>query len=209
MPNEARNYRLTKPDSNVIPSEVEESEIFSQVLYCRGYSGEEPPLPIPNREVKLTIADGTAPPGGRVGSCGSLECRTSCDARHSSFMAGGHKPKTKNRSLKPFPYFPLCEKKPDRPCPAGESLRSERKSAVMGPKGGTMTAKTAENAAMGPEDGTMTAPAKKQAPGEPGAWQFNNPVGDCYLVSKYFQQRALRAAPTSGAQMNTHTSLRA
>ena len=46
-------------------------EIFSQVQYCRGYSGEEPPLPIPNREVKLTIADGTAPPGGRVGSCGS------------------------------------------------------------------------------------------------------------------------------------------
>ena len=27
------------------------------------------PLPIPNREVKHTIADGTAPPGGRVGSC--------------------------------------------------------------------------------------------------------------------------------------------
>ena len=45
--------------------------LFSQVIYCRGYSGEEPPLPIPNREVKLTIADGTAPPGGRVGSCGS------------------------------------------------------------------------------------------------------------------------------------------
>ena len=34
-----------------------------------GYSSEVPPLPIPNREVKLTIADGTAPPGGRVGSC--------------------------------------------------------------------------------------------------------------------------------------------
>ena len=44
---------------------------FSQVIYCGGYSGEEPPLPIPNREVKLTIADGTAPPGGRVGSCRS------------------------------------------------------------------------------------------------------------------------------------------
>ena len=42
-------------------------EIFSQVIYCRGYSGEEPPLPIPNREVKPGIADGTAPPGGRVG----------------------------------------------------------------------------------------------------------------------------------------------
>ena len=53
--------------------ELFSSEIFSQVTYCRGYSGEEPPLPIPNREVKLTIADGTAPPGGRVGSCGSLE----------------------------------------------------------------------------------------------------------------------------------------
>ena len=42
---------------------------LSQVKYCGGYSGEDPPLPIPNREVKLTIADGTAPPGGRVGSC--------------------------------------------------------------------------------------------------------------------------------------------
>ncbi len=41
---------------------------FSET-YCGGYSGEDPPLPIPNREVKLTIADGTAPPGGRVGSC--------------------------------------------------------------------------------------------------------------------------------------------
>ena len=38
-------------------------------IYCGGYSGEDPPLPIPNREVKLTSADGTAPPGGRVGSC--------------------------------------------------------------------------------------------------------------------------------------------
>ena len=33
-----------------------------------GYSGEVPPLPIPNREVKLTNADGTAYLGGRVGS---------------------------------------------------------------------------------------------------------------------------------------------
>ena len=43
--------------------------IFLNVIYCGGYSGEVPPLPIPNREVKLTSADGTAPPGGRVGSC--------------------------------------------------------------------------------------------------------------------------------------------
>ena len=43
--------------------------VISQLIYCGGYSGEDPPLPIPNRVVKLTIADGTAPPGGRVGSC--------------------------------------------------------------------------------------------------------------------------------------------
>ena len=42
---------------------------FSQVIYCGGYSGEDPPLPIPNREVKLTSADGTATPSGREGSC--------------------------------------------------------------------------------------------------------------------------------------------
>ena len=41
---------------------------FSQVTYYGGYSGEDPPLTIPNREVKLTIADGTDPPVGRVGS---------------------------------------------------------------------------------------------------------------------------------------------
>ena len=50
--------------------------MLSQVIYCGGYSGEEPPLPIPNREVKLTIADGTAPPGGRVGSCRSSDSPT-------------------------------------------------------------------------------------------------------------------------------------
>ena len=33
-----------------------------------GYCGEVPPLPIPNREVKLTCADGTAMQCGRVGS---------------------------------------------------------------------------------------------------------------------------------------------
>ena len=41
---------------------------FLSAIYCGGYSGEDPPLPIPNREVKLTIADGTDLPVGRVGS---------------------------------------------------------------------------------------------------------------------------------------------
>ena len=49
---------------------------FLSAIYCGGYSGEDPPLPIPNREVKLTIADGTAPPGGRVGSCRSSGLRS-------------------------------------------------------------------------------------------------------------------------------------
>ena len=49
---------------------------LSQVIYCGGYSGDEPPLTIPNREVKLTSADGTAPPGGRVGRCRASKPRT-------------------------------------------------------------------------------------------------------------------------------------
>ena len=35
--------------------------------YLGGYSEEDPPLPIPNRAVKLLSADGTARKGGRVG----------------------------------------------------------------------------------------------------------------------------------------------
>ena len=47
--------------------------IFSQVIYSGGYSDGEPPLPIPNREAKPVIADGTARPGGRVGSRRALK----------------------------------------------------------------------------------------------------------------------------------------
>ena len=54
---------------------VKAEDAISQEIYCGGYSGEDPPLPIPNREVKLTSADGTAPPGGRVGSCRSSGLR--------------------------------------------------------------------------------------------------------------------------------------
>ena len=56
------------------------SVYLSQVIYCGGYSGDEPPLTIPNREVKLTSADGTAPPGGRVGRCRFSEPRLSMSA---------------------------------------------------------------------------------------------------------------------------------
>ena len=55
-------------------------DLFSQVIYCRGYSGEEPPLPIPNREVKLTRDDGTDLPVGRVIRRGFSRALTSHDA---------------------------------------------------------------------------------------------------------------------------------
>ena len=43
-------------------------DILKHRVLLGGYSSEVPPLPIPNREVKLTNADGTAYLGGRVGS---------------------------------------------------------------------------------------------------------------------------------------------
>ena len=42
---------------------------FLSSKICGGYSGGVPPLPIPNREVKPVIADGSALSGVRVGSC--------------------------------------------------------------------------------------------------------------------------------------------
>ena len=55
--------------------------IFPIVTYCGGYSAGAPPLPIPNREVKPGRADGTAPPGGRVGRC--RFCKRRLTARDS------------------------------------------------------------------------------------------------------------------------------
>ena len=49
----------------VIKKDVDRKE---EKRYSGGYSSEVPPLPIPNREVKLTHADGTAIQCGRVGS---------------------------------------------------------------------------------------------------------------------------------------------
>ena len=98
------------------------SRYLSQDIYCGGYSGGEPPLPIPNREVKPAIADGTAPPGGRVGSCRSLDCRTSKDARQSSFMPA---PAGINQRTTAAASEPSIEgRTPQTPCVA--SLRSFR-----------------------------------------------------------------------------------
>ena len=56
-----------------------ETQYTSQEGNYGGYSGEDPPLPIPNREVKLTSADGTAIPSGRVGS---RQLQESPDSNH-------------------------------------------------------------------------------------------------------------------------------
>ena len=55
----AHRERISRPHS---------SDIMEHRVLLGGYSSEVPPLPIPNREVKLTNADGTAYLGGRVGS---------------------------------------------------------------------------------------------------------------------------------------------
>ena len=79
--------------------------IISEVLplsaiYCGGYSGEDPPLPIPNREVKLTIADGTDPPVGRVGSCRSSKGSRVVDSR-ALFLPAGKKQKRQHLPITP------------------------------------------------------------------------------------------------------------
>ena len=79
---------------------VDWSLSFSET-YCGGYSGEDPPLPIPNREVKLTIADGTAPPGGRVGSCHFLLCTLSSMMAGCIFIYAALTPEASTRIKKP------------------------------------------------------------------------------------------------------------
>ena len=55
-------------------------------LLSGGYCGEVPPLPIPNREVKLTCADGTAMQSGRVGSRLLLFILTSITSCNRGFL---------------------------------------------------------------------------------------------------------------------------
>ena len=82
---------------------------LSQVTYCGGYSGDEPPLTIPNREVKLTSADGTAPPGGRVGRCRFSEPRLTMSAGVLSLCVSAL------RELQP-PVTPCAAQVPFRIC---------------------------------------------------------------------------------------------
>ena len=71
----------------------------SQVIYCGGFSSVDPPLSIPNREVKRTYADGTDRPVGRVGSRRSSDPRTKQFARGSFFVPG--RPGAQRRCVAP------------------------------------------------------------------------------------------------------------
>ena len=84
---------------------------LSITIHCGGNSGEDPPLPIPNREVKLTSADGTAIPGGRVGSCRSSRSRfRHILSRDLSFYPAPHHPS-------PSPLHPSTSHTPGHSTP--------------------------------------------------------------------------------------------
>ena len=100
--------------------------LFSQVTYYGGYSGEDPPLPIPNREVKLTIADGTDPPVGRVGSRRSSSPRSSDDSR-GLFLRAAQKSRIPSSAV-PSPRISLPPRLPGEaagppPVPSRYALR--------------------------------------------------------------------------------------
>ncbi len=47
-------------------SNAYKTKLYQYISFLGDYSSEDPPLPIPNREVKLTCADGTTVTCGRV-----------------------------------------------------------------------------------------------------------------------------------------------
>ena len=76
-----------------------EPKLSLSEIYCGGYSSVDPPLPIPNREVKHTNADGTAPPGGRVGRCRFSDARLIKFSR--AFLFAGALPPNDPRGSRP------------------------------------------------------------------------------------------------------------
>ena len=75
--------------------------VFSQVIYSGGYSDGEPALPIPNREAKPVIADGTARPGGRVGSRRALKESSDEKSSGGSFVFAG----VRGNAVQDIPVF--------------------------------------------------------------------------------------------------------
>ena len=67
---------------------------LSQEIYCGGYISVDPPLPIPNREVKHTGADGSAIPSVRVGSCRFSRPSSRQDSGVSLFFIGARPPQS-------------------------------------------------------------------------------------------------------------------
>ena len=130
-----------------LPGQRHEGCIYlSQVKYCGGYSGDEPPLTIPNREVKLTSADGTAPPGGRVGRCRFSGARSKKFDRAPFVVLTPFVPESPRKRQRPTgpdhwgrdPPNPLCRSAPkpyapgwaDRPPVACSAIRRAAISGV-------------------------------------------------------------------------------
>ena len=77
---------MSKSSGTNSPKASEENKILiilSFEIYNGGNSDGDPPLPIPNREVKPVCADGTAIPSGRVGNRQLLK---TCKFSYRSFL---------------------------------------------------------------------------------------------------------------------------
>ena len=90
---------------------------LSQEIYCGGYISVDPPLPIPNREVKHTGADGSAIPSVRVGSCRFSRPSSRQDPRVSLFFIGAMPPQTpapsrSSMTLQGFFHFNIIRRYP-------------------------------------------------------------------------------------------------
>ena len=102
------------------------SSLSSNILRWLVKRGEDPPLPIPNREVKLTSADGTAPPGGRVGSCRFSESPT--DESQPGFLRSGRSRHSKAAAR--CPISPAASQLPPGAL-RGEPLRHPRVASLL------------------------------------------------------------------------------
>ena len=105
---------------------------LSQEIYCGGYISVDPPLPIPNREVKHTGADGSAIPSVRVGSCRFSRPSSRQDPRVSFFLLGLSRPKApapsrSSMTLQGFFHFNIISDIPYRPFNRQTTVSTPRK----------------------------------------------------------------------------------
>ena len=105
---------------------------LSQEIYCGGYISVDPPLPIPNREVKHTGADGSAIPSVRVGSCRFSRPSSRQDPGVALFLLGLGRPKApaparSSMTLRCFFHFNIISDIPYRPFNRQTTVSTPRK----------------------------------------------------------------------------------